>query len=236
MCYETSLSKKLKSIEKSFNAVMKDPDAYEPYYHKSGFTHPDLYCLPIDKPSEIQPMEWGLIAPWGSRDVKAFRKKYNTLNAKSETLLRSNMYKEAARERRCLIIMDGFFEPHHVNKVSYPYYCYLPENKLFTVAGIFNGEDPEDRTVSLLTTEANEFFAEVHNNKKRMPLVVDPEFEGSWLAPDLSEDQLKDLMASCFIKEAFQAHPVSRDLYKRGMDTNNPDILNPVDPEQEGLF
>lgn len=231
MCYETSLSKKLKAIEKSFNAKMKEPERYEPYYHKSGFIHPDLYCIPLDEASSIQPMEWGLVAPWGSGDISSFRKKYNTLNAKSETVLKSNMYKDAARERRCLIIMDGFFEPHHVNKTSYPYYCYLNENRLFTVAGIFNEFKTGERTVSLLTTEANDFFAEVHNNKKRMPLVVDPDFEGTWLDPNLNEDQLKELMNSCFIREAFNAHPVSRDLYKRGIDTNNPEILKEVPQE-----
>lgn len=229
MCYETSLNKKLKALEKTFDAKMKEPDKFKPYYHKSGFAHPDLYCIPLDEPSSIQPMEWGLVAPWGSNDLKSFRKKYNTLNAKSETVLKSNMYKEAARERRCLIIVDGFFEPHHVNKISVPYYCYLKDQKVFTIAGIYNESEKDKRTVSLLTTEANEFFAEVHNNKKRMPLAIDKDFEGSWLDPELKEEDLKELMHSCFMKESFEAHPISRDLYKRGIDTNNAEILEKVD-------
>ncbi|GAA4315793.1 SOS response-associated peptidase [Pontixanthobacter gangjinensis] len=236
MCYETSLNKKLKVLEKTFDAQLKKDEEFEPYYHKSGFVHPNLYCIPIDQPGTIYPMEWGLVAPWGSKDINAFRKKYNTLNAKSENLLKSNMYKEAARERRCLIIVDGFFEPHHVNKVSYPYYCYLQDQKIFSIAGIYNELEDGKRTLSLITTEANDFFAEVHNNKKRMPLSMDPDFEGSWLDPGLSDMNLKELMQECFRKEAFKAHPVSRDLYKRGKDTNNPEILEEVDYNPDGLF
>lgn len=93
MCYETSLTKKLTPIEKTTDAKLLKPANYEPYYHLSGFTHPNLYCIPLENPSQIYPMEWGLIAPWGENDAPAFRKKYNTLNAKGETLLKSNTYK-----------------------------------------------------------------------------------------------------------------------------------------------
>lgn len=229
MCYETSLNKKLKALEKTFDAKLKQETEFEPYYHRSGFTHPKLYCIPIDDPATIYPMEWGLVAPWGTKDLKTFRRKYNTLNAKSESVLKSNMYKNAARERRCLIIVDGFFEPHHENKVSYPYYCYLEEHKLFTIAGIYNEVEKDWRTVSLLTTEANDFFAKVHNNKKRMPLSIDREYEGSWLDPELKEADLEELMRNCFMKEPFKAHPVTRDLYKRNIDTNNQEILKEVE-------
>ncbi len=72
-----------------------------------------MFCIPTDRPRAILPMEWGLVAPLGKADILKFRSKYNTLNAKAETLLTSNMYKEPVRERRCLILADGFFEPHY---------------------------------------------------------------------------------------------------------------------------
>ncbi|MDX1761328.1 MAG: SOS response-associated peptidase [Christiangramia sp.] len=236
MCYETSLNKKLKALEKTFDAQLKKDEEFEQYYHKSGFTHPKLYCIPMDDPATIYPMEWGLVAAWGTNDVNAFRKKYNTLNAKSETVLKSNMYKSAVRERRCLIIVDGFFEPHHVDKVSYPFYCYLEDHKIFSIAGIYNEVENEKRTVSLLTTEANDFFAQVHNNKKRMPLSIDRNFEGSWLDPNLDDEALQELMQNCFMQEPFKAHAVSRDLYKRDKKTNTAAILEKVDYTLNRLF
>lgn len=225
MCYETSLTKTSKQITQHFGATMKIPELYEPWYHMSGFVHPNLFCIPQENPSEIYPMEWGLIAPWGERDVIAFRKEYNTLNAKAETLLSAKTYREPALNRRCLIISDGFFEPHHEAGKATPYYCYLEGRKIFTFAGIYNEYKPNYWNCSLITTEANPFFAEIHNKRKRMPLVLDPEMEGEWLRHDLTENGLTELMQHAFIKEEFKAHPVTRDLYKRDIDTNNPDIL-----------
>ncbi len=229
MCYETSLTKKLAPIEKHTGAVMRYPEVYEPWYHLSGFSHPKMFCIPLDEPAVILPMEWGLVAPWGE-DIPKFRKKYNTLNAKAETLLTSKMYSEPVRERRCLILADGFFEPHYekLGGPSQPYYCYLEERKLFSFAGIYNTNDRDLWTCSIITTEANDFFAEIHNKKKRMPLVLDPDFEGEWLNPDLNDNGIEEVLATSFIIEPFKAHPVTRDLYKRGINTNRPEILEKV--------
>ena len=227
MCYETSLTKKLGAIEKHTGAVMQYPEVYEPWYHLSGFSHPNMFCIPMDRPDVILPMEWGLVAPWGEKNIPSFRKKYNTLNARAETLLTSNMYKDPARERRCLILADGFFEPHYDKLVgpATPYYCYLEDRKLFSFAGIYNTYDRDYWTVSLITREANDFFAKIHNKKKRMPLALDPNFEGEWLDPDLNDNGIEEVLATSFMREAFKAHPVTSEIYKRRVDTNNPETL-----------
>ena len=103
MCYETSLTKKVEVIEENYEARMFIPELYKPWYNKSGFVNPNMFCIPMEDPQHIYPMEWGLIAPWGDKDIESFRLKYNTLNTKSETALKSPMYKNATRERRCLI-------------------------------------------------------------------------------------------------------------------------------------
>ncbi|MDT0646338.1 SOS response-associated peptidase family protein [Zunongwangia sp. F260] len=230
MCYETSLTKTSRQIEARYGP-MKVPMLYEPWYHVSGFVHPNLFCIPMENPKEIYPMEWGLIAPFGERDVLSFRRKYNTLNAKAETLLTSKMYQVPTRERRCLIIADGFFEPHYKNLKgsATPYYCYLEERKLFTFAGIYNEYKPDYWNVSLITREANSLFAEIHNKKKRMPLVLDPDFEGEWINPDLDDNDIQEVLATSFMREPFKAHPVTRDLYKRDINTNTPRVIEEVE-------
>ena len=45
----------------------------------------------------------------------------------------------------------------------------------------------------------------------------------------LNETQIMEIMLLGFTNKEFKAHPVSRDLYKRNLDTNNPDILKEVD-------
>jgi len=240
MCFESSLLKKKRLIEEFFKANFTPSYYYEPYYHVSGFNYPELQIIKMDDPYTIHPATWGLIPSWGEKDITSFRKKYNTLNAKSETLLTSIMYQESAREQRCLIIADGFFEPHHINNISYPYYCFIPSENfkdgkdLFAYAGIYSEIDGGNYSCSILTTEANDFFSEIHNKKKRMPLIIDDSFTKDWLQPDLNDDHIDELMKTCFTNKKFDAYAVSRNLYKRGINHNHPGILTKV--ERNSLF
>ena len=56
---------------------------------------------------------WGLVPSYGLKDITAFLKKYNTLNAESETIFTSNTFKHSVHDKRCSILAEGFNEPHH---------------------------------------------------------------------------------------------------------------------------
>lgn len=238
MCYETSSTKIKEEMEDYANAEFAHPLQYHPDYHLSGFAHPSLQIIKMDEPDIIYPASWGLVPEWGMKDISAFRKKYNTLNTKSETLF-SGLSKGSAIDKRCLILADGFFEPHKEDGDSIPYYCHIPTNNykdgrdIFCFAGIYSEveEYSESYTCSILTMEANDFFAEVHNVKKRMPLVLDDELFGEWFNDGLNEENVMELMKHGFTSKDFNAYPVSRNLYKRGVDTNNEKILQPADKE-----
>ncbi|MDT0689362.1 SOS response-associated peptidase [Salegentibacter sp. F188] len=231
MCYETSLTKTTRQIEQRFSSTMKVPLLYEPYYHRSAYTYPNLFCIPQEDPSEIFPMEWGLVPFWVHDLEKHRNSKYKNWNAKKENVFTSKSFKGSIKNKRCLIIADGFFEPHYEPGVkgAIPKYCYLEERKLFTFAGIYTEIDSDYWTVGLITTEANDFFAEIHNRKKRMPLVLDEDFEGEWLNPSLNEKNVQELMDNGFTKEDFFAHTVRRDFYTRDANLNVPGTLEPVD-------
>lgn len=234
MCYETASTKMKKEMEEYANAYFDVYMEYEPYYHQSAFGYPNLQIVTMDDLDNIQPATWGFVPEWAIKDINGFRKKYNTFNARSENILNSGTYKESALNKRCLIIVDGFFEPHKENGVSIPYFCYQPSKKykdgrgLFSFAGLYSNIDSDANTCTIITTPANDFFEKVHNVKKRMPLVLDEGIKYEWLNDRLSENNIKELMKFGFTANDFNAHPVSRDLYKRGIDTNNPYILEPV--------
>src|SRR5690606_20747053 len=127
MCYETSNTKNREEVEIYSNAVVSEVLAYEPNYHVSGFSnYNNQYIVPIENKKLIFPSVWGLIPEFALNDPDKFSKKYNTLNTKRETLFSSMVYRESAKNKRCLIIADGFFEPHKEGKNSIPYYCYIP--------------------------------------------------------------------------------------------------------------
>ncbi|WP_228235954.1 SOS response-associated peptidase [Allomuricauda sp. M10] len=237
MCFSTSLRKKPEELEKRFGAEVQDQIEFTPYHHLNGFTHGNLYIIPMDSPDEILPAMWGYVPPFGMDDPDGFLKQYNTLNARSETVFTSNTFKHSIHDKRCLIIADGLFEPHFHNNISYPYFCHYFDDALFAFAGIYSELDEDLYSCTILTMPANEQFEFIHNQKKRQPLVLDEHWENDWLSPDLHELGIKELMKVGFTTKEIEAYPVSRDLYKRGIDTNNSIAIDRVDyPELQTLF
>lgn len=243
MCYSTSLRKKREQIvQKLYDQIPADfevPLEFESYFHLNGFTHGNLYIIKMDELESIYPALWGLVPDWAIHNPDEFRKKSNTLNARSETIFEKPTYKNSANEKRCLILSDGFYEPHYVNGVSIPHFCYqpskdYPEGDLFLFAGLYNELDDDLFTTTILTVEANKFFAKVHNKKKRMPLVLAADLFEDWLDDGMSEQSINELIANGFTSLEFKAHAVSRDLYKKGVVTNKPYIIQPV--ENDTLF
>jgi putative SOS response-associated peptidase YedK len=243
MCYSTTLRKKREKIEQkllgNLEAEFVIPLEYMPYYHLNGFSHGNLYIIKMDEPKKIYPASWGLVPNWATHNPEAFLKKSNTLNARAETIFEKASFKESAEDKRCLILSDGFFEPHHENGVSIPHFCYqpskdCPEGDLFLFAGLYNELDDELFTTTIITVEANKFFSEVHNKRKRMPLVLADDFFEDWLDYGMNSMQIHELMDFGFTSNEFKAHPVTRELYKKGIDTNKPKFIQPV--EKDTLF
>lgn len=245
MCYEASLTKSAKQLEKATQVKFREDVDYVPYFHASSYNFPNLYTVSNDqesKTSSIQAMEWGMVAPWGQNDIENYRKKHKNWNAKGETLLDLPTYAEAARSRRCLILADGFIEPHYPGNQFkgpvVPKYCYLPGNALFYFAGLYNEDGHGGYNCSIITVEANPFFAAIHNKKRRMPLVLSEDFKSAWLDTSLNDDAILEIVYTGATKEEFQAHSI-QNFYKRDFDTNTAEFLQPVsDPEgvQGSLF
>ena len=236
MCYSTALRKEREKVEQQLlnqtGVIIKTPNEYNPYFHLNGFTHGNLYIIKMDEHDKIYPASWGLIPDWASHNPAEFRKKSNTLNARSESIFEKASFKNSASETRCLILADGFYEPHHENGIALPYFCFqpteeFPEGDLFLFAGLYNQLD-DKLTTTILTVEANDFFSEVHNKKKRMPLVLDNSVLEDWLDDGMNQSQINELMAFGFSTKKFKAHQVSRDLYKKGVNTNRPYIVEKV--------
>lgn len=235
MCYAVSNTKSQKEIEALTKAKWQSQQPYQPFYHLSAFKYPSLPLQTMDAPVFIESATWGFIPETALSSIHSFRKKYHTFNARAEDLLESKIYANAVIKQRCLIWADGFFEPHHINKQSIPYYCYLPDTsksnsrQLFAFAGLYSNIKDEPLTCTIITTKANDFFADIHNVKKRMPLVLSSRLYKDWLDPTANLHQIKALLSGGFTNETFKAHPVSRSIYQKNSNTNNPSILNEVE-------
>jgi len=245
MCYHTSLTQQENQITAVFDAVYNEPNSYEPYYHFNGWENKYLSIIKQDNESIIDLATWGVLPTNFDLSKRTqFLAKTKTLNATKERLFDSNLYSQFIQYQKCIIISDGFFEPHTVSATNekIPYYFKEKNNNLFAFAGIYSVIDDDISSpiysASIITIEANPFFKEIHNKPNklgsyRMPLILDPTDYWDWLHTS-NEDETKMLL-NTFTKQELTAHPVSKDLFKTSIDTNLPTILNKVE-FQKGLF
>jgi putative SOS response-associated peptidase YedK len=184
MCFHSKQSKSATQVEKRFKAKIDNIPAFTPHENINGFDFPSTPVIIDDKPEIITHYNWGLI-PEGSQNDE-IRKL--TLNARIETIEEKPSFKNS-ENKRCLVIANGFYEwqwldskGKHKNK----YEIGIDNNDLFAFAGIYanwidtiTGE--VRNTYAIVTTAANPLMAEIHNIKKRMPVILKKEDETKWL-------------------------------------------------------
>jgi putative SOS response-associated peptidase YedK len=191
MCFHSKQSKKAQELESRFNAKIEKPEAFKSQDYINGFSFPKTPIIANNSTDLIKHFNWGLIPFW-AKD-KTIRK--YTLNAKIETLHEKPSFKNSITNR-CLIIADGFYEWKWLDskgKKKQKYLITLPNNNLFAFGGIWSEWIDKEtgeiiNSYSIITTEANEFMAEIHNSKKRMPVILTEENENNWLSGNSLND------------------------------------------------
>ena len=152
-----------------------------------------------------------------------------TLNAKAETIFEKPAFRSSIKENRCLVLVDGFYEWKHVGKYKYPHFIRLKNKEPFALGGIYNDWVSNEtgeiiKTFSIITTEANSLMAEIHNSKKRMPLILSRGEEKKWIEPDLSETNIKSLLKPFNVDE-MEAYTISKLITQRNADNNIPEVM-----------
>lgn len=184
MCYNVQQKTKLRELTERFNAQFEMPSLYKPKEFVSGFDFPLLPVLKSDSPETFKFLNWGLIPHWAkNEDIRK-----NTLNAKLETIGEVASFKDII-DQRCILPVTGFYEWKWLDskgKRKEKYHIGLENQSVFGLAGLYSSwTNPKNGEIidsfSLLTTEANEIMAEIHNIKKRMPLIMDIVKAKEWL-------------------------------------------------------
>jgi putative SOS response-associated peptidase YedK len=139
-------------------------------------------------------LRWGLIPPW-AKDMSIGHK---MINARSETLLEKPSFRTAYKKKRCLIIADSFYEWKRLDeKRKTPMRIKLKSEELFAMAGLWeNWQSPEGKSIfscTVITTTPNKLVEGIHD---RMPVILRPEDERTWLDPSIKDTRiLEPLMA-----------------------------------------
>jgi len=219
-----------------------------------------LKPIPDKEDFDVVQMEWGFIPDplrWpfietredafkvrrGYTDPRGkFNQPLNFLNAVAEELLLPNkVYRDAALNRRCIILSTGFYDWRHIyplNKrtgqplktaVKYPYRVMVKGREYFWMAGIWQPWTDADTgetvdTCAIITTEANLVMEQIHNSKKRMPTMLTDDLAWEWLFGKVDEKRVAEIAKWQIPWQDLEYYTLAKD------------FLNSLDPIKEVVY
>ena len=205
-------------------------DTLHERYYENGFDYFPTPIITAGEPDKFKMFHWGFYNSRAEANPKV-----NTLNCVSEKMWDTSTFKNAVMKgQRCLIPVTGFYEWRWLDEagtIKIPYYVTFRDQKIRSMAGLYdrrrNPETGEFYDVyTILTCPANTIMEYVHNNKKRMPVIIAKEDEKQWLNRDLKKDAV---MALCrpYDDHMMRAYTISKFLTTRNIDLNKPEVWEP---------
>jgi len=237
MCFTVNVNLVKEELEERYGINFPDKYRYEPSYYYHAFSFPEIPAVCSDDPGNVRLLTWGLIPQWTKTTDDAREIRLKTFNARAESVDSKPSFLSSFRSKRCLIPVRGFYEWQHAGKKKIPWYIYHSENDIFSLAGLYSEWMPPDsreplRTFSIITAEANEMMAEIHNSKKRMPVILDRDDEKRWIDLSIPSPEASGLLKPC-PSELLRAHTISPLVNDRTANRNTPEVIRPYHYDQE---
>lgn len=231
MCGRYSLFVDPAAVEERFDARMAFD--FEPRYNAAPGQR--LPLVRDDSRSSITQAQWGLVPSW------ADDRSTELINARSESVAETPAFRDAYRNRRCLVPVDGFYEwVDGDGRQKQPYRITSTDDRLFALAGLWetwtpahtqtglgdfsNGgsevDDPAPLvSFTVLTREPNDTVSKYHD---RMPVVLGEREESAWLdGVDVGELEPTP-------EDVLRGYPVSTAVNDPSNDS--PTVVEEVDP------
>jgi putative SOS response-associated peptidase YedK len=150
-------------------------------------------------------------------------------NARAETILEKRAFRDAVRQRRCLVPADGFYEWERDGRSRQPHYFQLKGGRPFFFAGIWQPPSASGPGgFAIVTTAPNTLLSRIHD---RMPVILPDEKVHDWLGEDpLPEAKLRSLFTPC-PDESMTTHPVGRAVNNARYEAPDCIARAEIDPE-----
>jgi putative SOS response-associated peptidase YedK len=141
-------------------------------------------------------LRWGLVPSWS--DPADGRLKM--INARAETVAERPAFRPGFERFRCLIVADGFYEwratpaSGQLRSGKQAFHITSSAAAPFAFAGLWSVWRDGDQTLrscTILTVPANATVAPLHD---RMPVILDPATEGTWLDASTPRLHLRELL------------------------------------------
>jgi putative SOS response-associated peptidase YedK len=239
VCFTVNVNIVREELEERYGAELIDHDKYRPSYYYHAYSLPLMPVVCSDDPASLRLFRWGLIPSWAEDEKAANEIMVKTFNARSETIETKPAFRESFISRRCLVPVRGFFEWQHIGGRKIPWYISLRDEDIFSLAGIWDSWKMKGgvslNTFSVVTTRANELMSEIHNTKKRMPVILPAAAEKLWLKEELDKTSADALMEPV-APEILEAHTVSPLITNTRADRNRQELIMPYNYPVQGLL
>jgi putative SOS response-associated peptidase YedK len=219
MCGRYAQSADMRELMEQFEVTGTSPAQSIPLNWNIAPTNP-IYIVrsPLKEQSQCKKdlaiVSWGLIAPWLTDTAEAKTSQSRAINARSEGVHEKPTFKDAFKQRRCLVPAQGYYEWATAlgrYKPKQAFYISSRDGAQLSIAGIWsswrapNGEVIE--SASIITQEAQGELATIHS---RMPVFMPHDRWDAWLDPENKEiENLRNLMVVQSPEAIVKAHPVS---------------------------
>lgn len=239
MCFTVNVNIVKEELEERYGATLIDHDKYRPSYYYHAYSLPYLPVICSGDPGYIRMFRWGLIPAWVPDAGKADEVMLKTFNARSETADTKPFFRDSFADKRCIVPVRGFFEWQHIGGRKIPWYIKLKSEEIFSLAGLWDSWEAAGgvtlNTFSIMTTGANDLMSEIHNTKRRMPVILPGEKSLEWLEEKASPEELKSL-SEPVSSDIMNAYTISPLITNSRADRNRPELIMPYNYPVQGLL
>ena len=173
-------------------------------------------------------LKWGLV-PYFTKDLKKARK---PINARSETVATSGMFRVAFAKRRCLVPAAAYYEWRDDPEGKVPFAVARVDGDPVAFGGIWEEwRSPEGetlRTFATITTDANRQLSAIQD---RMPVIIEPENWPLWLG-EVDGDPATLLRPAA--EDVLRIWPVDKKV--GNVRNDGPELLEPRAPQEATLL
>ncbi|MGZ5365145.1 MAG: SOS response-associated peptidase [Mycobacterium sp.] len=245
------LAEKIKAIDETTAATKEGATENGANYNVAPTTTISSVVKRHSEPEDestrrVRSMRWGLIPPWAktTEDGGPDTKGPLLINARSEKLTTSPVFRNSAKNKRCLVPMDGWYEWRPNGELASgkkapktPFYMYGGDGEPLFMAGLWSTWRPRENSgapssvppllsCTIITTDAAGPLAEIHD---RMPLTISERDWDRWLDPDAPIDE--GLLRGHGDLDRIEIREVSR--LVNSIRNNGPELIEPAEPEPE---
>ncbi|MFW6447989.1 MAG: SOS response-associated peptidase [Halobacteriota archaeon] len=171
-------------------------------------------------PGRLSRLEWGLVPRWADDPEAGPR----PINARRETVDEAAPFRGPYRDRRCLVVVDGYYEWVDGPGGRQPIRFERRDRAPFALAGVWDrwSNGSTRATVAVLTTTAVPAVRHVHD---RMPVILSRAAGSTWLAEPPADPADSPVLEPA-LDDTFRWYPVDPKMNDGTVD--DPSVVEPV--------